>query len=106
MSIQAYKRTSAPKESIPLITIEVNDKRPDIPIKKDWSKRVCTMTASFEPYVERTLNLKVRHDDIFVITMPKCGTTWMQEAAWLVANDFDLDTAETNSLSMRSAQVE
>merc|ERR1719323_1343947 len=39
--------------------------------------------------------MEVREDDIWVVTPPKCGTTWMQELVWLVANNMDFDRAST-----------
>ena len=39
---------------------------------------------------------EVYPDDIFVVTQPKCGTTWMQELAWLIANDLNLEGAKLN----------
>lgn len=52
------------------------------------------------------LNFKSRTDDVWVVCFPKCGTTWMQETAWLVQNDFDFETAMSRSLIDRSPFVE
>lgn len=31
-------------------------------------------------------NLKLRSDDVFVVTFPKCGTSWMQQIVKLIWN--------------------
>ena len=41
-------------------------------------------------------SFEVYPDDVFIVTQPKCGTTWMQELAWLIANDLDLEGAKSN----------
>ena len=41
-------------------------------------------------------SFKVYADDVFIVTEAKCGTTLMQELAWLIANDVDLEKAELN----------
>ncbi|KAF4532607.1 hypothetical protein B566_EDAN014855 [Ephemera danica] len=51
--------------------------------------------------VQRIRNMKVRKDDIWVITYPKCGTTWTQEMVWLLKNDLDFETAKSISLRVR-----
>ena len=35
-------------------------------------------------------NMKARKSDIWVVTYPKCGTTWTQEMVWQIANNVDL----------------
>lgn len=45
----------------------------------------------FEKYLVETRHLKIYEDDIWVITYPKSGTTWCQEAVWQIFNDVDVD---------------
>ncbi|KAL1455397.1 hypothetical protein WDU94_009492 [Cyamophila willieti] len=54
----------------------------------------CVMPREFKPYAERLMNFEVREDDVWVISYPKCGTTWTQELVWLLGNNFDYDTAK------------
>lgn len=44
--------------------------------------------------LEKIKNMPLRPDDVWVITPPKCGTTWMQELSWCVGNDMDLEKAK------------
>jgi len=37
----------------------------------------------------RIYNFPVREDDIWLVTYPKCGTTWGQEMLWQLVNDVD-----------------
>ena len=36
-------------------------------------------------------NMKARKSDIWVVTYPKCGTTWTQEMVWQIANNVDIE---------------
>jgi len=44
-------------------------------------------------FINKIYNMEVREGDIWVVTPPKCGTTWMQELVWLVCNQLDFDAA-------------
>merc|ERR1711977_194484 len=35
--------------------------------------------------------MKARPEDVWVVSYPKCGTTWTQEMVWRVANSVDLE---------------
>lgn len=39
-------------------------------------------------------NFKVRPDDVWVVTFPRSGTTFTQEMAWLLLNDFNYSKAK------------
>jgi len=45
----------------------------------------------YEPIADKVLNFDVRPDDIWIITYPKCGTTWTQEIVWNIMNDVNKD---------------
>ena len=47
------------------------------------------MPSHFEPIADKLLNFEVRSDDIWIVTYPKCGTTWTQEIVWHIMNDVD-----------------
>lgn len=57
-------------------------------------------------FVEKIKDLEIRDDDVWVVTLPKCGTTWMQELVWLVLNDFDFETARNVHLEKRGPFLE
>ena len=47
-----------------------------------------------------------RSDDVWVVTPPKCGTTWTQELAWLLLHDLDFETAKTVGQFYRSPFID
>lgn len=49
------------------------------------SKRSCVMIKKYmDLFAERIKTMKIYKDDVFVVTFPKCGTTWTQELVWFV----------------------
>ncbi len=44
----------------------------------------------------RIKNMSIFPDDIFIVTPPKCGTTWTQEIVWLMKNAGDEKAAQIN----------
>lgn len=50
------------------------------------------------PQVEK---LKARADDIFVISFPKTGTTWVQEIVYLIHNNLNFEKAAAKNLEQR-----
>jgi len=65
-----------------------------------------TLVPGFIPLQKRILNMKVRPDDVWIITPPKCGTTWTQEITWLLMNKADTVTAKEKDLFSRSPFLE
>lgn len=59
------------------------------------------LPRAFEKYIEPIWQLKVYPDDIWVITYPKCGTTWTQEAVWQICNDVDVDVGGKEPIRQR-----
>jgi len=72
-----------------------------ISLKNDSSK-YCIMTKLFvDKGFERIKNMKVYEDDIWIVTFPKCGTTWAQEMIWMIGNDLDYDASAKLNLGLR-----
>uniref|UniRef100_T1GYT7 Sulfotransferase domain-containing protein n=1 Tax=Megaselia scalaris TaxID=36166 RepID=T1GYT7_MEGSC len=52
--------------------------------------RKCCLTNHYKEYMRSDLKFPVLEDDLWIVTFPKCGSTWMVEVAWLVQNNFDM----------------
>jgi len=64
--------------------------------------KTVTHEPDFHRVQEKILNMKLRKDDVWIVTSPKCGTTWTQEITWLVMNKADTTTAKAKDLTERS----
>ena len=64
------------------------------------------MPRKFLDIADRVYNFQIRSDDVFVVTFPKCGTTWMQELVWQLLHDFDPQLAAQQPLTVRSPFLE
>ncbi|KAK7090290.1 sulfotransferase 1A3-like [Littorina saxatilis] len=51
-------------------------------------------------------DLQVREDDVFIVTYPKAGTTWLQEILWLIMHDGDFARATSTPVYLRSPFIE
>lgn len=69
-------------------------------------KNRCVMTENYLLYAEKIHNFTVREDDVWIITFPKCGTTWTQEMVWLIDHDLDFETARATNVLDRSVFLE
>ncbi|XP_014679741.1 PREDICTED: sulfotransferase 1C4-like, partial [Priapulus caudatus] len=52
-------------------------------------------------YKDDILNFRVRDDDVWVLTYPKCGTTWTQEMVWMICHDADSALARSATIMDR-----
>jgi len=67
----------------------------------------CVLTDKYVDYfAEEIKNFEVFEDDIWVITFPKCGTTWTQEIVWLLNNNLDYEAAYNTFIDVRFPFIE
>uniref|UniRef100_A0A182TI59 Sulfotransferase domain-containing protein n=1 Tax=Anopheles melas TaxID=34690 RepID=A0A182TI59_9DIPT len=66
----------------------------------------CVLTPKFVTQAERIHHLTVYEDDVWILSFPKCGTTWTQEMVWLISHDLDYRTASEVNLLDRSVFLE
>lgn len=59
------------------------------------------LPPTYRNFADKIYNFQARPDDVFICTFPRSGTTWTQEMIWLLANNFDYDTALKNQLLER-----
>ncbi|XP_055706449.1 luciferin sulfotransferase-like [Phlebotomus papatasi] len=73
----------------------------DVPSAKKWTKRTYFFPTHYQRCVEDIENFQVRPDDVWVVTFPKCGTTWTQEMVWQICNDLDFKKGKSIGLNAR-----
>ncbi|XP_055628884.1 luciferin sulfotransferase-like isoform X2 [Toxorhynchites rutilus septentrionalis] len=71
-----------------------------------WEPKPCVLPERYMDLAERIRNFQVLEDDVWIVTFPKCGTTWTQEMVWLIDHDLDYHTARTINLNDRSVFLE
>lgn len=71
---------------------------PNVSVASSWNIEPCYMPDKIIPFADSFLEFEVRPDDVWIITFPKCGTTWTQEMIWLLANDLDYKGAAVSLL--------
>ena len=54
-----------------------------------------------EKELEELYNHPLDPRDVWVVTPPKCGTTWTQEMVWLLDRDLDYEGAKTPLFPVR-----
>merc|ERR1711971_689601 len=52
------------------------------------------MPCTLLPLLERIQDLPLRPDDVWVVSYPKCGTTWTQEMVWMILNNLDMENGQ------------
>lgn len=74
----------------------------EVTLSDGSTSRSCVMIQKYmELFAERVKNMEVYEDDMWVVTFPKCGTTWTQEMVWLVNNDLNYEKALEVNLNDR-----
>ncbi|KAK6622471.1 hypothetical protein RUM43_012828 [Polyplax serrata] len=52
------------------------------------------LPPDFKDIGERIMDLKVREDDVWLVSYPRTGSTWAQEMIWCIGNDLDFEKAK------------
>ena len=64
------------------------------------------MPRSYPEKLEKGIyDFELRDDDIWIVTYPKCGTTWTQELVWMLVNDVNIEAGKC-PLPYRSPMIE
>ncbi|XP_055704043.1 luciferin sulfotransferase-like [Phlebotomus papatasi] len=73
------------------IYVQRSEKLKNLPLAEKWCMEPCFLPSFYENMAERIENFEVRPDDVWVVTYPKCGTTWTQEMVWQICNNLDYE---------------
>ncbi|XP_065217470.1 luciferin sulfotransferase-like [Planococcus citri] len=63
-------------------------------------------TKPYAEWADEILNMDVREDDVWIISVPRSGSTWTQEMVWLLCNNLNYDAAKENDLHKRFMYLE
>ncbi|KAH8416080.1 hypothetical protein KR222_007715 [Zaprionus bogoriensis] len=75
-------------------------------IDKDWTQRKLYFMGPVKSFPQMVHDMQVLEDDVWLVTNPKSGTTWMQELLWLLMNDCNFEAALAKDLELRTPFLE
>ena len=52
------------------------------------------VNSSIRDHYMRVFTMKIRPDDVWIVTHPRCGTTWTQEMTWHIMTGVNLETTK------------
>lgn len=85
--------------------VKVLYKDPD-PILKNYKPEPCFLTERYKGHDQKIKEFQVRHDDIYIISYPKTGTTLLSEICTVLLSGMDFEKLEETSLMVRSPYLE
>lgn len=75
-------------------------------INKKTGEHVQTVTSRYRDHHHLVYNITVRPEDIWIVTYPKCGTTWTQEIVWNIVNGVQIGRMGDEFLFKRSPFID
>ena len=64
------------------------------------------MPASFSAGADKIRQIRPRKNDVWIVTFPKSGTTWVAEMVWLLKNDLNYEAAAAKHILSRAIYTE
>lgn len=74
--------------------------------RNELYSRFVSLPEFYLDHMGTVKDFEVRDDDIWIVTYPKCGTTFVSEMIWLLSSDLDYKQAEMQKLVCRITHIE
>lgn len=78
--------------------------RCNFPFPSDFEFKPCFLSKKYATNADRIQNFNVRSDDIWTVSFPKAGSTWVANIAWQLMNgmDFSAEFLMANHMFLES----